>query len=728
MKKRLIGSLLILAVGLSTVLIAQPSYAAVGSDFNAGRIIDDVVFYNENALDANTIQTFLNNQVPTCDTNGTRPASEFGRPDITRAQYAALKGWQSPPYTCLRNYVQNTPQMEAASGYCNALPALSSQSAAQIINSISKACHINPQVLLVLLQKEQSLVLDTWPLDKQYRNATGFACPDTAPCDPAYGGFFYQVYYAARQFQVYKARPNSYNYVAGRTNNIYYSPNLSGCGSSPVYIQNQATAALYIYTPYQPNAAALNNLYGTGDSCSAYGNRNFWRLFTDWFGSTLTPSFSASYRAQSTNVTIEAGSSQTVYMQFTNEGTAFWKDDASTFPGYNPIRLAATNPINRASQFSSSDWLTPSRPNGTFTKVLKSDGWNLATDQHTVNQGEIAEYQFKLSIPSDQKSGTYREYFQPILEGAPNYSLGVWIYIDITVVEKSHTAEYVGQSSYPELTVGGQSNVFFKVRNSGTATWRDSQSTSERQLPVRLATTGPINKSSQFRANNWFSSSRPTDTFTKVYLADGVTLAPDQHQVQPGQIAEYQFTLSAPSNISPGTYREYFQPILEGSNSYDMGLVMHLDVTVKPQVFAASYVGQSAYPTITRGGTQSAYFKVRNTGTMFWKDDTSTFPGYSPVRLATTGPINRASVFSSNSWLSPSRPNGTFSKVYLADGVTLASDQHTVLPGQIAEYQFTLTAPANTTPGTYKEYFQPILEGARSYDMGSVMYLNVTVN
>ncbi|MDG2497268.1 MAG: LysM peptidoglycan-binding domain-containing protein, partial [Aquiluna sp.] len=29
------------------------------------------------------------------------------------------------------------------------------------------------------------------------------------------------------------------------------------------------------------------NMYGTGDSCSAYGNRNFWRFFHDWFGSPI---------------------------------------------------------------------------------------------------------------------------------------------------------------------------------------------------------------------------------------------------------------------------------------------------------------------------------------------------------------------------------------------------------------------------------------------------------
>lgn len=38
----------------------------------------------------------------------------------------------------------------------------------------------------------------------------------------------------------------------------------SGCGASNVYIESRATAALYTYTPYQPNAAALSNMYGTG--------------------------------------------------------------------------------------------------------------------------------------------------------------------------------------------------------------------------------------------------------------------------------------------------------------------------------------------------------------------------------------------------------------------------------------------------------------------------------
>lgn len=80
--------------------------------------------------------------------------------------------------------------------------------------------------------------------------------------------------------------PNWYIPYRPGVSYIRWSPN-GACGGDNVNIVNRATAALYSYTPYQPNQAALNNLYGTGDGCSAYGNRNFWRDFNNWFGSTL---------------------------------------------------------------------------------------------------------------------------------------------------------------------------------------------------------------------------------------------------------------------------------------------------------------------------------------------------------------------------------------------------------------------------------------------------------
>lgn len=268
-------------LGVLGVLIspANSAQALVGSDFKAGNIIDDATFFNGSTMTPDDIQNFLNVKVPNCDTWGSKMHSS----GQTRAQYGASKG-NPAPYTCLKSYSQNTPSRSAENQLCGAYTG-GTKSSARIIYDVAKACGINPKVLLVLLQKEQSLISDDWPWNIQYRSATGFGCPDTAPCDAEYYGFFNQVYNAARIYKKYARDAQLYNYRSGRNNNILYNPN-HGCGSSSVYIQNQATAGLYVYTPYQPNKAALDNLYGLGDGCSAYGNRNFWRLYNDWFGPT----------------------------------------------------------------------------------------------------------------------------------------------------------------------------------------------------------------------------------------------------------------------------------------------------------------------------------------------------------------------------------------------------------------------------------------------------------
>ncbi|WP_225753647.1 hypothetical protein [Actinotalea sp. Marseille-Q4924] len=245
-----------------TAAPAAPVAAALtGALFDAGNLISDAVFWNSSTMDAPAVQRFLDAQQRTC-------ASARGNP-------------------CLARYSTTTTAKPAEPGLCAGYTGGRVETAAQIIAGVSASCGINPRVLLVLLEKEQSLVTASSPTDTQYRSATGFGCPDGAPCDAQYYGFFNQVYSAARQFNWYALNPTRYAHRARQLNSIRYHPDIA-CGSGPVYIQNQATAGLYNYTPYQPNAAALANLYGTGDACSAYGNRNFWRIFTDWFGSTQT--------------------------------------------------------------------------------------------------------------------------------------------------------------------------------------------------------------------------------------------------------------------------------------------------------------------------------------------------------------------------------------------------------------------------------------------------------
>ncbi|MGG7463942.1 hypothetical protein [Plantibacter sp. YIM 135347] len=260
--KRIVGvvaALVLLSAGLVVGGQSSTATAASASDFRAGNLISDELFFDGGAMSAGDVQNFL---------NGASGACRAG-------------------YTCLKSYGAATPSRGAVSGRCAAYAGSPGESAASIIAKVGAACGISQKVLMVMLEKEQSLITDTWPSDRQYRSAMGYGCPDTADCDTNYYGFFNQVYAAALQFKNYAGNPGRWNHVAGRVNAIRYNPDAS-CGSSNVYIENQATAGLYNYTPYQPNASALANLYGQGDGCGAYGNRNFWRIYTDWFGSTQT--------------------------------------------------------------------------------------------------------------------------------------------------------------------------------------------------------------------------------------------------------------------------------------------------------------------------------------------------------------------------------------------------------------------------------------------------------
>ncbi|GAB2452095.1 hypothetical protein HD599_002546 [Conyzicola lurida] len=239
--------------------IAAPAQAANAAAFDPGYIISDARFFDSGAMTEGQIQAFLNAQVPTCVAGNGIP--------------------------CLKNYTAATfSRASVAPGHCYAYQSEGVESAAHIILKVAKACNINPQVLLATLQKEQGLITATSPTERQYRVAMGYGCPDTAPCDAQYYGFYNQVYKAAWQFRQYTYSPKTWRYKIGQVA-VQYHPN-AACGAPTVNIRNQATANLYNYTPYQPNRASLANLGGVGDSCSSYGNRNFWRYFTDWFGTT----------------------------------------------------------------------------------------------------------------------------------------------------------------------------------------------------------------------------------------------------------------------------------------------------------------------------------------------------------------------------------------------------------------------------------------------------------
>jgi SH3-like domain-containing protein len=251
----------LLATGM--LALAVPAPVAQAADFpdslvDGGFIISDREFYDGKSMTVAEIQAFLDEQVPQCAAGG----------------------------SCLKDFVQSHPDKEADK-FCAAIAGGTEESAARIIYKVAVACSINPKVLLVMLQKEQSLVTLTNPSQSRFDRAMGYACPDSGPnnsanCNELHYGFTNQVYRAARQMQVYTLEPWYFAYGPGRVNTIKWNPDPL-CGTSKVYIQNQATANLYSYTPYRANIAALSAGWGTGDPCSSYGNRNFYNYYLEWF-------------------------------------------------------------------------------------------------------------------------------------------------------------------------------------------------------------------------------------------------------------------------------------------------------------------------------------------------------------------------------------------------------------------------------------------------------------
>jgi len=369
---------------LMSAIIAHNVQAQSVEGFQAGRIIDDSVFTNSGSMTPAQIQSFLNSKVAACDTSGTQ-SSEFG--GGTRAQYGASKG-NPAPFICLKDYSE------------------AGRSAAQIIYDTAQEFTINPQVLLVLLQKEQGLVTDTWPFNVQYRTATGYGCPDTAPCDTQYFGLTNQVRWASRMFRaIMNASPTWYTpYVVGN-NFIQYNPT-SSCGGTNVTIQNRATQALYNYTPYQPNPGALASGWGTSP-CGAYGNRNFYLYFKSWFGNTLGQDHSVyvkpieafkdaamTTRIPSQGDTFIVQPGQEIYLRLNllNDGRSTWNTETL---------IGTAGPTGRESSFYNNSWISSQRT-------------SLVAPNREIAPYETAVVTLKLKAPTTTKQ--YAEQFDIVQE------------------------------------------------------------------------------------------------------------------------------------------------------------------------------------------------------------------------------------------------------------------------------------------------------------------------
>lgn len=131
------------------------------------------------------------------------------------------------------------------------------KTATQTFYEVAQRWLINPKYLLVLVQKEMSLLTDPSPKQSQYDWATGYGCPDGGGCDSRWQGFYKQVNSAAAQTRYYMDNIHEFNYQPDRSYLV------DGISVTP---KNNATAGLYNYTPH------------------IHGNQLFWNLWNKYFG------------------------------------------------------------------------------------------------------------------------------------------------------------------------------------------------------------------------------------------------------------------------------------------------------------------------------------------------------------------------------------------------------------------------------------------------------------
>lgn len=240
---RTIGIILLGAV--VTVILPFATEAQTASDFlNSGA--QNNIVSNENFIDINSMDT------------------------------AAIQAFLVAKNSFLKDYVDSSAvgaNRSAAQIIYDAAHGLydAAVGTAKGITINSSTGTVSPKIILVFLQKEQSLVSATSRNDNALDKAMGYSCPDSSGCNPAYAGFAMQVGWGAWQLRYnFEAAKNGIdwwntNYGAGNASICYTGQTKTltdYTGSYNVTFSNNATASVYRYTPHVFDSAYnVWNLY-----------------------------------------------------------------------------------------------------------------------------------------------------------------------------------------------------------------------------------------------------------------------------------------------------------------------------------------------------------------------------------------------------------------------------------------------------------------------------------
>ena len=614
----------------------------VHAAYDGGNLIADSVFLNSISMSSSDIQNFL------------------------AAKNSGLAG---------RNFLLNCygPTSQERQWYSSVgAPCDKEVPASQIIYYSAQVYGINPKVILATLQKEQSLITATNPIDWQINQAMGYACPTGGECNTA-SSFFYQIDNGtwALRYHYERARGNmswwttSSSWTCGSAKalykpNLYPSQNVDfydedGILYRTLYISNAATSSLYCYTPHtynNPQGLYGRQPYGTVGRYYS-GSYNFVYWFEAWFGTTQGVPYAwniESFTYSGGDNILAQNQPETMTLRARNIGTVPWYNH-----GNNPIRLGTWENADRYSQLFRSNRLATLQEN----VVLPGQ---VGTFIFTTTPTELGTFKESLNLVAENSQWAEWPGFRPTISVTSGYQ---WQVQDV-IYEKGTGVMDPGTSQL--ITV--------KAKNTGTATWSKTSGP-----PVRLGTWLPDRKSSV--GQGWISDTR------------AVTM--NESSVAPGQVAGFQFYVQMPGS---GQHYEQMNLVAEGQTwMNNTGLTLYL--------FGNNYswtIDNISYSSGTGvmqvGTTQTITVKAKNTGTATWSKTSGP-----PVRLGTWLPDRKSSV--GQGWISDTR------------AVTM--NESSVAPGATATFSLQVKMPST---GIKYERMNLVAEGFRWFnDAGLTFYL-----
>lgn len=210
---------------------------------------------------------------------------------------------------------------------------------------------------------------------------------------------------------------------------------------------------------------------------------------------TLEPVYSYKIIGKSQSPRINFGEKTTLALKIRNTGNTTWNST-----GGGNISLGPNRPEDRATPFfkeGSKGWIASTR---------------IAMDKKTVSPGQIATFVFDVIAP--QKSGVYREFFSPVVEGLKWVDQGD-ISWDIEVRNPANPGESL------VTTVSGQPVKFIKVSLSNQRLYAYENGAPKYTYITSTGLAGMDTPKGEFKIYNKYSTaySAPYDLYMDNWMA-----------------------------------------------------------------------------------------------------------------------------------------------------------------------------------------------------------------